>query len=158
MLEAEESIVDQMITLLQDSMTFYVNDVDQATFYLDALKASSNGFGLTTTNSLEIIDLTNQVLNMNLDTLESQFRYSDNLARRAVTIVSNVLVAIGSGDVSGTDELFGNVTMVSVKVSRCVLLGRDAGAGTRTIQSSFDDIEVLCDQASDVGLFARLVS
>ena len=158
LLEAEESIVDQMVTLLQESMTFYVNDIDQASFYLDALKASSVGFGLSTSNSLEIMVLTNQVLNTNLDILETQFRYSDNLARRVVTIVSNLLVAIGSGDVAGTDELFGNLTTVSVKVSRCVLLGRDAGAGTRTIQASFNDIEVFCDQASDVGIFTRLVT
>ena len=158
LLEAEESIVDQMLTLLRDSMAFYVNDIDQANFYLDALKASSDGFGLTTSNSLEILELTNQVLNTNLDILETQFRYSDNLARRAVTIVSKLLVAIGSGDIAGTEELFGNVTMVSIKVSRCVLLGRDTGAGARTIQSSFNDIEVFCDQASNMGIFTRLVS
>ena len=152
-LSSEQSIPQQLVNILEQGLETYVNEEDAAIVYYEALSTAAGSTDLTTDLGEQIIRIVDTVLSKNFKNAGNQFRYSVRLGRVALTSVSRTIAAADN-----SQSIFNSTEGISAKLSRSVLLNRDPDGSTRTIQASFGDINVFCDQMANIAVFSRVVS
>ena len=160
-LSSEDSVSQRIVDVLEDALDTYVNEEDSALVYYESLRTSAGSGDLTTDLGEQIVRIVDTVLSKNFEDEDDQFRYSVDLGTEALTATSRVIAAgadANNSDVEKTEKMLNDTAVISVKLSRSVLLNRDPDGSTRTLQASFNGNEVFCDKTANIGVFTRLVS